>query len=87
MQRAVSRRRVRAWAQRLLVERDSIRGADIPLAGPDELPLLIYLREYSQDGALGYRVEELAEGTWVEKGGVGFRDFLLKRTPESEAEA
>jgi hypothetical protein len=84
MQRAVSRSRVRHWAATLLREHDSMRGADIPLGGPDELPLLIYLRAYGRDGALGYRVEEIAGGEWVEKDGVGFRDFVLKRAPNRE---
>ena len=74
--RTIGRERVRRFAQDLLRDRDNVRAADIPLAGPDDLPLLIYLRCYG-DGSLGYHVEEHA-GTWVEHDGVGFRDFTVR---------
>jgi hypothetical protein len=80
--RAISRDRVRRWAAELLRDRAERRGGEIPLKGPEELPLVIYLRAYG-DGSLGYQVEELPEGDWVEHGGVGFRDFVLRKTTGS----
>jgi len=86
MQRAVSRKQVRRWVDTLLYDRESLRGADIPLEGPEQLPLLIYLRAYGQDGALGYRIEEVNGGGWIEREGVGFRDFVIRRVDEAEEE-
>jgi hypothetical protein len=40
--------------------------------------LLIYLRNYG-DGSLGYHVEETPNAEWIERDGVGFRDFVLRR--------
>ncbi len=78
MQRAISRERVRRFALELLGARDSIQGAELAVAGPDELALLIYLRTYG-DGSLGYTVTEVADGPWIERAGIGFRDFVLRR--------
>jgi hypothetical protein len=77
LNRAVSRERLRRFAAELLGERDEMRGAEINITGPDDLPLLIYLRNYG-DGSLGYTVEDLPEAAWIERDGVGFRDFVLK---------
>lgn len=76
--RAISRQRVRRFAEELLRERDEIRGAEISLAGSEELPLLIYLRTYG-DGSLGYIVQEVDNAQWIERDGVGFRDFVLRK--------
>jgi hypothetical protein len=78
LNRAISRERVRRFAFELLGERDSLRGSEITLDDPGELPLLIYLRVYG-DGSLGYRVEEAADGGWIVHQQIGFRDFLLRR--------
>ncbi len=79
--RAIGRERIRRYAAALLAGRDQLRAAEIPLAGADELPLLIYLRQYGVDGALGYLAEELNDASWIAHDGVGFRDFLLRRAP------
>ncbi|NTV99763.1 MAG: hypothetical protein HGA19_00490 [Oscillochloris sp.] len=79
LNRSISHERVRRFAAELLRERESLRGAEVPLDGPDSLPLLIYLRAYGKDGALGYRIEDLAESIWIERDGVGFRDFMIRR--------
>jgi hypothetical protein len=76
--RSVSRERVRRLAADLLGERGAVRAAETPLDGPASLPLLIYLRQYG-DGALGYRVEDVPGGQWVERDGVGFRDFWIRK--------
>ncbi|MBI3242408.1 MAG: hypothetical protein HYZ49_08960 [Chloroflexi bacterium] len=96
LNRPVSRERVRRLAQSILRDRSEIRAADIVLSGSADpsgllsvagqtLPLLIFLRAYG-DGSLGYHVEELEEFTWVEAGGVGFRDFLVKGETPNEPE-
>jgi hypothetical protein len=76
--RAVSRTRVRNFAKSCLRQQNSLRGAEITLSGPEELPLLIYLRAYA-DGSLGYTIEEKEDGEWIERNGVGFRDFVLRK--------
>jgi len=76
--RAIGRDRVRRYAEALLEGREQLRAAEIPLAGAEELPLVIYLRQYG-DGSLGYVAEEAGEAAWVERDGVGFRDFVLRR--------
>lgn len=84
LNRAVSRTRVRSYAEALLNGRDEISATDIPIAGPHDLPLLIYLRAYG-DGTLGYVVETPdshngdAAATWIEREGVGMRNFVLRR--------
>lgn len=83
--RSIGRDRVRRFAAELLRDREEMRGGEIHLEGPDDLPLLIYLRNYG-DGSLGYRVEENADAGWVERDGVGFRDFVLKKTERENAE-
>ena len=76
--RAISHERVRRFAHELLRDREVIHGLEIPLAGPEELPLLMYLRAYG-DGSLDYWVESLEDGAWIEHDGIGFRDFILRR--------
>jgi hypothetical protein len=78
MNRAISRERVRRYADSLLRDRDELPADELPLDGPDDLPLLIYLRSYG-DGSLGYQIEEQPDGGWIERAGVGFRAFVLRR--------
>jgi hypothetical protein len=78
MNRAISRERVRRYAASLLRDSDELPAADLPLDGPDDLPLLIYLRYYG-DGSLGYRIDEQPDGGWIERAGIGFRAFVLRR--------
>lgn len=78
LNRAVSRERVRHFVRALFSNRDEIVSDEIPLSGADDLPLLIYLREYG-DGSLGYRFENDANAEWSERDGIGFRKFVLKR--------
>jgi hypothetical protein len=85
LNRPVSRERVRRLAQSILRDRAEVRAAEVALASPQALALLIFLRAYG-DGSLGYHVEELEEFTWVEAGGVGFRDFVVKGELPNEPE-
>jgi hypothetical protein len=78
MNRAISRERVRRYAQQLLAGRDELPASELPLDGPDDLPLLIYLRYYG-DGSLGYAIDEPPDGAWIERAGLGFRSFVLRR--------
>lgn len=77
LNRSVSRERVRRYAAQLLADHPEVQIGTLPLGGPENLPLLIYLRQYG-DGALGYTVAEL-DGTWIERDGVGFRDFVIRK--------
>ena len=83
--RTISRDRVRRFAAELLRHRDEVRGGEIHLKGPDDLPLLIYLRNYG-DGSLGYRVEETENAEWIERDGVGFRDFVIRKSETEQHE-
>ena len=83
--RAISRDRVRRFAAELLRRGGEVRGGEIHLEGPDDLPLLIYLRNYG-DGSLGYRVEETENAEWIERDGVGFRDFVIRKSETEQPE-
>lgn len=76
--RAIGRDRVRRYAEALLEGRERLRAGEIALASVDELPLVIYLRQYG-DGSLGYVAEEVEGAPWIERDGVGFRDFVVRR--------
>ncbi|ABX07028.1 hypothetical protein Haur_4396 [Herpetosiphon aurantiacus DSM 785] len=78
LRRSISRDRVRRYALQLLGDAEQRRGSEIELEGVDDLSLIIYLRSYG-DGSLGYTVESIDDGVWVERDGVGFRDFLVRR--------
>lgn len=78
MFRAVSRARVRKFADDLLRGRDEREAADFPLSGVEDLPLLIYLKIYG-DGSLGYIFEELADAEKIERNVIGFRNFRIRR--------
>lgn len=82
--RAVTRGRVRRFAHSLLAGREFVTGAEIPLDGPEDLPLLIYLRAYG-DGSLGYIAEEPPRAAWLEREGIGFRDFMIRKKNDGEA--
>ncbi len=79
LSRSVSRERVRRYAAQLLGDQAEVRVGALATGGPDKLPLLIYLRQYG-DGSLGYRAEEAPGGGWVERDGIGFRDFVIRKT-------
>ena len=83
--RAISRNRVRRFPAELLRHSDEVRGGEIHLKGPDDLPLLIYLRNYG-DGSLGYRVEESEDAERIERDGVGFRDFVIRKSEAEQPE-
>src|SRR5262249_40117549 len=83
--RAISRDRVQRFAAELLRGGDGVRGREIHLEGPDDLPLLIYLRNYG-DGSLGYRVEESENAEWIERDGIGFRDFVIRKSEAEQPE-
>ena len=76
LRRAASRQRIKEWALALLAGRAEARASELPLAGADDLALVIYLREYG-DGKLGYRVVEIEGSPWVELAQVGFHDFTI----------
>lgn len=78
LNRSISRERVRRYAAHILGEQDEVRVGAFAMDGPENLALLIYLRQYG-DGSLGYRAEDAQDGTWVERDGIGFRDFVIKR--------
>lgn len=79
LSRAYSRERVRRFAHKILGDHDEQRIGDLSLTGPDDLPMLIYLRRYGHDGMLGYVVVELDNAPWIEQADIGFRDFLIRR--------
>lgn len=81
LNRTLSRRKVQRFASTYLMDRLEIRLSEIPLQGPDDISLLIYLRAYG-DGSLGYVAEEISEAVWVEQAGIGFHDFRLRRNGE-----
>lgn len=76
--RALSPERVKAFADKLLALKDPIRASEIPLSGPEELPMLIYLRVHGS-GRNGYRATTILPHEWIRVHDVGFRDFLLTR--------
>jgi hypothetical protein len=81
LQRNMSRERIRAFALSLLGDQSEIAASEIApdvLPGPDDLAMLIYLRQYG-DGSLGYCVEPIADAPLVERGEIGFRDFVLRK--------
>lgn len=84
LSRAYSRERVRKFASKLLADCDEKRIGEIPLNGPDDLPMLIYLRLYGEDGSLGYCSEEVPDASWIERSGIGFRDFVIRRVEVTE---
>jgi|HigsolmetaAR201D_1030396.scaffolds.fasta_scaffold08228_3 hypothetical protein len=77
LNRSISRERVRRFAAELLGDREQVQVSSVWRGGPENLPLLIYLRYYG-DGSLGYRAEEI-EGTWIEQDGIGFRDLMVRK--------
>ncbi len=82
MLRSISREQVRAYAHKLLRDREERRADDFPLAGPDDLPMLIYLRAYG-NGSLGYIVEELPDADKVQGNEIEFRNFLIRCAAET----
>ncbi len=81
LNRTLSRRKIQWFAATCLNVRPEIHSSEIPLEGPDDIPLLIYLRAYG-DGSLGYVAEEISDAPWIEQAGIGFHDFLLRRNGE-----
>lgn len=79
LNRSISRERVRRYAAQVLGERNEVLVGSLTLDGPDGLPLLIYLRQYG-DGSLGYRAEDAPDSGWIERDGIGFRDFMIRKT-------
>lgn len=78
LNRSISRERVRRYAAQMLGEQEAVRIGALALDGPENLALLIYLRQYG-DGSLGYHAEDPQDGAWVERDGIGFRDFVIRR--------
>lgn len=74
MARAITRNRIHDLAQTWLADQPRRAATELPLAQPDDLPLLMYVRAYG-DGSLGYTIEEGTE--WVERGGFAFKQFHL----------
>jgi len=80
MNETLSRRRVGRFVLEALAGREHMQAAEMPVAEPGDVPLLIYTRLYG-DGALGYRVEDDHTGPWIERGAIRFRDFTILRAP------
>lgn len=78
-----SRQKVQEYALRALGERPAMRASELPLDGPDDLPMLIYLRRYG-DGSLGYRIDRKTRGAWIVVDGVGFEDFTIERVAQAQ---
>jgi hypothetical protein len=78
MFRAVSRARVRKFAEDLLQGRDERCADDFPLVGVEDLPLLIYLKVYG-NGSLGYVFEAIENAEKIERNNIGFRNFRIRR--------
>ena len=76
--RVISREQVRRFANKLLGESNERLAEDIPLLGPEHLPLLMYLRVYG-DGSLGYIIEEPENSKKIERNDIVFRNFRICR--------
>jgi hypothetical protein len=85
LRRAISHDRIRRFAASILGDQDQRRIGELTFTGPDDLPMLIYLRSYGKNGALGYRVEEINDAPWIEQAGIGFRDFVIHRAASTPA--
>lgn len=83
LRRAISHERIRQFAAEILGERQERRVGELDFNGPDDLPMLIYLRQYGKDGALGYCAVEIPDAPWIEQSGIGFRDFLIQRVEKA----
>src|SRR5262249_22947488 len=83
--RAIGRDRVRRFAAELLRHSDEARGGESHLKGPQDLPVLIYFGNYV-DGSLGYGVEESEDAEWIERDGIGFRDFVIRKSEAEQPE-
>lgn len=79
LNRAISHERIREFAAQILGNREQRRVGELGFNGPDDLPLLIYLRQYGKNGLLGYHSVEIPDAPWIEQAGIGFRDFLITR--------
>lgn len=82
MLRSLSQERIRAFASELLSRKNPILASEISIHGPDDLPMLIYLRSYG-DGRLGYRATMMEPKVWVEMCDVGFNDFIIERVRDA----
>lgn len=82
MLRSISPEQVRSYAQKLLRDHEERRANDFPSIGPDDLPMLMYLRAYG-NGSLGYVVEELPDTERVQTDEIAFRNFLIRRSKAS----
>jgi len=79
LRRTISHERIRQFAAEILGDRMQRRVGELDFNGPDDLPMLIYLRQYGKSGTLGYCSVEIPDAPWIEQAGIGFRDFLIKR--------
>jgi hypothetical protein len=82
LRRAISHERIRQFAAEILGDCQQRRAGELKFNGPDDLPMLIYLRQYGRNGALGYRSVEIPDAPWIEQAGIGFRDFLIQRVEQ-----
>ncbi len=78
MQQRITEERVAGLVRQVLDGREEASSAEIPLSSPDDLPLVIFVREFGEHGNLGYTVEEEPDAPWVEMNGVGYRQFRIK---------
>jgi hypothetical protein len=82
MQQRITQDRVRKVTLQLLDGRTEADAMELPIASPEDLSLVIFVREFGRDGKLGYVIEEDPEAPWIEMGGVGFRAFRIKASPK-----
>jgi hypothetical protein len=78
MLRSISREQVRTYAHKLLRDCEERFANDFPISGPEDLPMLMYLRAYG-NGSLGYRVVNPPETDKVVINDIEFRNFLIRR--------
>ncbi len=81
MQQRITEERVQKMVRQLLDGRREARSSELPVAGPEDLPLVILVREFGRQGTHGYTVEDEPEGRWIEANGVGFREFRIIALP------
>ncbi len=84
MQQRITEERVADMVRQLLNGRDEVSSAEIPLASPEDLPLVIFVREFGKRGDADYKVEEEPDAPWIEMNGVGFREFRIKALDKLE---
>ncbi len=87
MQQKLTQERVRQVVGGLLDGRKEVNAEQLPVAGPEDLALVILVRELGREGKFGYVVDELPDARWLEKQGVGFWEFRIRPVPNGAKSA